>query len=120
MFATVARADELTQNIGWAQRQVCVAHMLLGHVDEAVASCERSVSENEFWATNAYMAAAYALKGDATKAAAARDRALARRPEMTVASFRQWLKEETDNAQYWERFDKTIDIGMRKAGFPEK
>ena len=121
VFPLLARMADLEPgDVGATQRRACRAYLSLGRYDEAIASCERSASEDEHWSVHVYLAAAYAQKGDAAKAAAAKDRALARKPELTIAWLRAFSRQYSDSPLYWEQFDKYLDPGLHKAGFAEK
>jgi TolB-like protein len=97
--------------------QACAAHLLLGAYDEAIVECER-VTSWDLWNVPASLAAAHAMLGDATKAAAAREMLLKVTPAFTVS-------------RYEERFGsgltprgRALDqahfvAGLRKAGVPE-
>jgi hypothetical protein len=98
----------------------CRTYLALRRYEEAIDACERGSSAGEYWVTHVYLAIAYAQTGRDAKAAAARDRALARRPEMTIAWFRQSTRQVADHPKLWEQFDTILEPGLRKAGFAEK
>ena len=117
----LARASDIDPNkVGFEQQLACRAYLALGRYDEAIASCERSASKAEHWLVHIYLAAAYAQKGDTAKAVAAKNRALTRKPEFTIAWARTWVMQISDNKLYHEQFDKYFVPGLRKAGFAEK
>ena len=120
-FPLLARAADIAPSaVGEIQRRACRAYLALGRYDEAVVSCERAASVDGHWALQTFLAVAYAQKGDAEKAAAARSRALMRKPEVTLAWFKAYAMQTSDNRQYQEQLDKYLIPGLRKAGFPEK
>ena len=102
------------------QAALCRTHLALGQFDEAIASCEKAVSGRASANQHIWLAAAYAQKGDAAKAAAERDRALARWPGLTVAAWRANNWKDSDNPNYREQYERNILSGMRKAGFAEQ
>ncbi len=119
-FPLLARAADITSNdVGFYQGVACHAYLVLGRYDEAINSCERSASDEEDWEVQLYLAVAYAMNGDTAKAKAARDRAIARKPEATVTWYRASEMHETGNETYWDQYDKHIEPGLRGAGFPE-
>jgi hypothetical protein len=66
------------------------------------------------------LAAAYGLKGDLDSAKAALAASLKLKPALrSVARMRAenpWL----GNPQYWTLQEKTINVGLRRAGFPDQ
>jgi TolB-like protein len=109
-----------TDNLGFDERVACRAYISLGRFKDAVTACERSVVEDEFWSIHLYLAVAYAQAGETAKAAAELKRAKARKPEATIAWYRELLSQITDNALYWQQHDAYFEPGLRKAGLPEK
>jgi adenylate cyclase len=117
----VARSEAINPaNVGFDQRVACRAYIALGRFDEAVRSCERSAVVDEWWSMHLYLAAAYAQKGETAKAAVERDKAIARKPEATIAWYGELLSQLTDNALYLQQYKTFMEPGLRKAGFPEK
>jgi tetratricopeptide (TPR) repeat protein len=53
-------------------RVACRAYLQLGRYDDAIAACEKSAAEDEYWTVHVYLVAAYAQKGEAAKAATAK------------------------------------------------
>jgi TolB-like protein len=113
-------ADISPTQVSLFQRVACHAYLSMGRFGDAINSCERSVTSTEPWNVSVDLAVAYANQGDAAKAAAAKVRVLARKPEFNMAWYRAWGMRQTDNKDYWEQYDKFIVPGLRKAGFAEK
>ena len=99
------------------------ALLLQSHLDNAISWFERARIANPKWpAPRAYLASAYALKGDTERAAS----------ELTEArrlSSRDWYSSVTGlkaAVGYWgvpkvrELFEATFFEGLRKAGMPEE
>lgn len=121
VLPVIARSEAVTAaNVGFDQRVACRAYIALGRFPEAVRSCERSVVEAEYWTVHLFLAAAYAQTGQTTKAAAQRDKAIARKPEVTVAWYRSLSAQITSAPGFWQQFETFMEPGVRKAGFPEK
>jgi len=60
----------------------CEAHLLAGEIDQAIATCEKaSARTNDLFAVQTTLAAAYANRGDMAKAAAAKPKCCATRPD---------------------------------------
>ena len=97
------------------------SYLLLGQADQAVHPLEAARATNErWWVPHFYLAAAYGLKGDLDSAKAALAASLKLKPALrSVARMRAenpWL----GNPQYWALQEKTINVGLRRAGFPDQ
>ena len=103
------------------QSAVCRAHLALGHYDEAINSCDKAAGGGggEDAGTQIFLAAAYAHKGEAAKALAARNRAQLLLPGITIGSWKGICSQFSDTPAYWEQQERYILPGMRKAGFSE-
>ena len=95
--------------------------MLLGNVDAAIALFRKASVANP----NAYyvylnLSGALALRGDLDEARSALAEALRLKPEVnTLARYRAstpWIT----NPGHWALRDKTLNAGLRRAGFPEE
>jgi predicted Zn-dependent protease len=66
-----------------------------------------------------YLARAYGLKGDLDRARSALAEALRLKPALrSIARMRAenpWL----NNPQYWALQERTLNLGLRRAGFPD-
>jgi adenylate cyclase len=97
------------------------SYLLLDQADQAVHPLEAARAANEqWWVPHFYLAAAYGLKGDLDSAKAALAASLKLKPALrSVARMRAenpWL----GNPQYWALQEKTINVGLRRAGFPDQ
>jgi adenylate cyclase len=65
------------------------------------------------------LAGALGFKGDIEEAKAALAEAIRLNPE--INSFARWRAHEPwiTGSQYWALLEKTLNIGLRRAGFPE-
>ena len=102
---------------GFAHRTICQANLLLGRYDAAVAACEKSAANDDWWLDQMYLTAGYAQLGNAVKAAAAKAALLAKKPTFTIEKFKA-----TDPGipGYQERAEAHFYAGLRKAGIPEQ
>ncbi|MEP6997253.1 MAG: adenylate/guanylate cyclase domain-containing protein [Betaproteobacteria bacterium] len=105
---------------GFELRVACRAYLSLRQYDEAIAACEKSAVEDDYWNVNAYLAAAYAQKGELAKAAAAGVQVLKRQPKLTIKWYKDLILQVSDNAAYRQESDEQLFAGLRKAGIPEK
>jgi class 3 adenylate cyclase/TolB-like protein len=96
-------------------------HLLLGQVDEAIelfrAAC---VASPRAYYLHLNLAGALGLRGDLDEACAALAEALRLKPEVnSLARYRTatpWIT----NPRHWALRDKTLNVGLRRAGFPDK
>ena len=93
------------------------ALLYLGRYDEAIASLERGMAFTPDWTDYMLLTAAYAMKGDATRARGAKDELLRREPGFTI----KWLLDT--RAPVSERTaaqrQQHLVAGLRRAGVPE-
>jgi adenylate cyclase len=96
-------------------------HLLLGHVDQAVDLLRKSRAANaRRYFIHLYLAGALGFRGDLDEARVALAEAMKLKPE--VSSLARWraYSPETTNAQHWALREKTLNIGLRRAGFPDE
>jgi adenylate cyclase len=104
--------------ISWPLDIRCRAYMALGRNDEAIAACEKSVGELDWWMPHLYLIAAYTHTGDAAKAAAEKAKLLQQRPGISIADFKA-LRLSNDPA-FLQQTETHLFADLRKAGIPEK
>ncbi len=104
--------------IGAVMRIACEAHLLAGHAEQAIATCEKAASLGNDPLNNLFLAAAYANHGDMPKAASAKADALRTMPGYTIARLR--AKRYSEDPEYQRLAEKYWYEGLRKAGFPQK
>jgi adenylate cyclase len=102
--------------IGGVMRMTCEAHLLAGHAEQAIATCEKAASLGNNVLNNLFLAAAYANHGDMAKAASAKADALRTMPGYTIARLR--AKRYSEDPEYQRLAEKYWYDGLRKAGFP--
>lgn len=96
-------------------------HLLLGRVDQAIDLLRTARTQNpRFWYIHAALAGALGLKGDLDEAKVALVDAIKLRPE--INSLAQWRIHApwNTNPQYWGLREKTLNVGLRRAGLPEE
>lgn len=96
----------------------CRAQLSLGRYDDAIHSCERSVTLDNKWTTYMFLTAAYAQRGEMTKALRAREQLLKLLPGFTISAVK--TMGVSDNAKFWAQTETHIFSGLRKAGLPEQ
>jgi adenylate cyclase len=114
------RLNPRDPNIGNRYRDLAVCQLLLGRVDEAVALLREARAANpRFWLTYLELAGALGLRGDIDEAKATLAEWIKLRPEInSLARFRADVP--FGNPQYWALREKTINVGLRRAGFPDE
>lgn len=95
----------------------CRAQLYLGRYAEAIDTCTRSTAYAPEWTDYMMLTAAFAMHGEAERAAQARSELLRRRPSFRIG----WLVDEApemDTVLRRQR-DAHLVAGLRKAGVPE-
>jgi tetratricopeptide (TPR) repeat protein len=95
--------------------------LLSVQVDQAIDLLQTARAANaRLWVPYFYLAGAYGLKGDLDRARSALAESLRLKPALrSIARMRAenpWLS----NPQYWALQEKTLNVGLRRAGFPDQ
>jgi adenylate cyclase len=106
------------QTLGDALYVRCRAYQALGRYDDAIATCEKSVVEDDWWGGHAYLVAAYALKGETGKADAEKRILLKQQPGLTIAALKG--QRVSNDPAYLQQTEAHLYAGLLKAGIPEK
>ena len=96
-------------------------HLLLGHVDEAIEQFRkaRAASPRAYY-LHLNLAGALGLRGDLDEARAALAEALRLKPEVNSLARYRAVTPWITNPQHWALRDKTLNVGLRLAGFPDE
>ncbi|MGY2046722.1 adenylate/guanylate cyclase domain-containing protein [Methylobacterium sp. JK268] len=96
---------------------ICHAHTHLGHWQDAITWCNRSVGRAPYWAAYIDLVVAYTFTGRTQEAAEAMAGVVKLMPGYTVQKWIEadWSRNPTFLAEY-----QTIVDGLRRAGFPER
>jgi len=91
------------------------------HVDEAIDLLRKARAENpRFWFIHFWLAGALGLQGNLDEARASLAQSLKLKPAMNSLARRRddvpWIA----NPLYWALQEKTLNIGLRRAGFPDE
>jgi Flp pilus assembly protein TadD len=108
-------------NIALAYWSLGLAHLLQGHLAEAIDWLTKARWANpRIYYIDLDLAAALALNGDLDGARIALGESLKLKPEINsmVRQRARWAY--TNNPAYRALAEKTIDVGLRKAGMPEE
>jgi adenylate cyclase len=97
-----------------------MSHLLLNDPDRAIEFLTRARAGNPHgFYVHMWLAGALGLKGDLIDAKTALAEALALKPEInSLARLREyaWM----NNPPHWALREKTMDVGLRRVGFPEE
>jgi adenylate cyclase len=98
-----------------------LCRLYVGKVDEAIDSLRKARAGNpRLPVVHLYLAGALGLRGDLDEARAALSDALKLKPEVnSLARFRAYRPWIT-NPPFWTLLEKTINVGLRRAGFPDE
>jgi adenylate cyclase len=108
----------IAPNYAWLAR----CYLLLGHLDEAIDLLRKALVANPRGSFDRLMwlAGALGLRGDLTEAKSAIAHAIELKPEISsIAQFREHTNYTADPA-YWALREKTVNVGLRRAGFPDE
>jgi tetratricopeptide (TPR) repeat protein len=90
-------------------------------VDQAIDLLRKAHAANpQFWSDKLWLAGALGLRGDLDEAKAALAEAIKLKPDMNSFTALRTSFGGTLNPQYWALREKTLDVGLRRAGFPEE
>lgn len=108
-------------NIPVAYFGLGLCHLLLDHVDQGVDFLRKARAANpRYYFIHFGLAAALGLKGDLDEARAALAEGMKLRPELnSLAAWRARRPWET-GPEFTALADKTVYVGLRRAGFPDK
>jgi adenylate cyclase len=111
--------DPSGRDIAFLLRQKCKAYSYLGQYEKAIATCEKSATDQQFLAPFVYLTANYAHLGEMDKATSAKTQLLKLNPGFTIT--RLTLSLPPPRNPVWVQQAETYVIpGLRKAGIPEK
>jgi adenylate cyclase len=115
------RLNPRDPNIARPYANLGLCHLLLSHVDEAIDLLKQARAANpRFYWIHHLLAGALGCKGDLDEARAALAEGIKLNPE--VKSFARWraYMPWITGLQHWELLEKTLNIGLRRAGFPDE
>jgi adenylate cyclase len=96
-------------------------HLLLGHVDEAVELFRKAcVASPRAYYVHLNLSGGLGLRGDLNEARAALAEAIRLKPEVNSLARYRAVTPWITNPQHWALRDKTLNVGLRRAGFPDE
>ena len=103
--------------ISWPLDIRCRASMALGRYDDAIAACEKSVGELDWWMPHLYLVAAYTQNAETAKAGAEKAKLLRLRPGASIADFKDLGL--SNDPVFLKQTETHLYAGLRKAGIQE-
>ena len=98
-----------------------MCHLVLNRVDEAIDLLRKARAENpRFWFIHFWLAGAFGLKSDLDEARTALAESLRLKPEMNSLARRRADVPWVANPSYWALQEKSLNVGLRRAGFPDE
>ena len=96
-------------------------HLLLGHLDQAIELLRKARAANpRSFGIHLSLAGALSLRGDLDGARAEIAESIKLKPEVnSLAAWRSYIPQIT-NPPYWALREKTVNVGLRRAGFLEE
>jgi len=121
-FEYALQLNPKAQNVWFNYFWLGDCHLLLGQTDEATDFLRKSrAASPRFWAPHLFLAAALALRGDADEAKAALAESLKLKPEYnSLAQLSAKASNWNASPQFAALREKTVDVGLRRAGMPDE
>jgi TolB-like protein/tetratricopeptide (TPR) repeat protein len=108
-------------NIGPFYAILGECHLLLGDVDQGIALLRKGNALNpQVWWIYLYLAGGLGLRGDLHEARPALAESLRLKPDINSLAAQRAAFPSITNPDYLALADKTINLGLRRAGFPEE
>jgi adenylate cyclase len=96
-------------------------HLLLGHVDQALDLLRKARAENpRTYYIHLWLAGALGCKGDIDEAKAALAQSLKLNPEINSFAAQRAHAPYHANPLLWALREKTLNVGLRRIGFPDE
>jgi len=108
-------------NIAVFYRLLGECHLLLDHVDQAIDLMRKARAANpQLWFIHLYLAGALGLRGDLDEARAALSESLRLKPDISSFARLSAAVPANANPDYQKLAEKTVNLGLRRAGFPDE
>jgi tetratricopeptide (TPR) repeat protein len=94
--------------------------LLLGRVDQAIDLLQTArAADTRSWVPYFYLAGAYGLQGDLDQARSALAESIRLKPPIKSLDRMRVENAWLSNSQYWALQEKTLNLGLRRAGLPD-
>jgi tetratricopeptide (TPR) repeat protein len=115
------RRDPHDPNITTLYWALGTCHLLLGQADEAIEFLGKARAANSrLWFPHLYLAGAFGLRGDIDEARAALAQSIKLNPAISSLSRMRAYNAWITNSDHWTLQEKTLNVGLRRAGLPDE
>jgi adenylate cyclase len=115
------RRDPHDPNITTLYWALGTCHLLLGQADEAIEFLGKARAANSrLWFPHLYLAGAFGLRGDIDEARAALAQSIKLNPAVSSLSRMRAYNAWITNSDHWTLQEKTLNVGLRRAGLPDE
>jgi adenylate cyclase len=115
------RLNPRDPNLSSSHATLGLCHLLLGHLDYAIDLLRKARAENpRQYYNHLWLAGALGLKGDLDEAKAALAESLKLTPEINSFAAQRANVPWVANPPHWALREKTLNVGLRRIGFPEE
>ena len=114
------RLDPQDPNMSTLYWALGTCHLLLGQVDKAIDFLGKARAANSrLWFPHLYVAGAFGLRGDVEPARAALAESITLKPEINSVARMRVYNAWITNSEHWALQEKTLNVGLRRAGLPD-
>jgi adenylate cyclase len=118
---TAIRLNPRESGIAGCYWALGTCHVLLGQVDQAIDLLKMSRALNsQRYFIHLYLAGALGFKGDLEEARTVLAEAIKLKPEVNTLERWRAYSPGITNPQHWALVEKTLNAGLRRAGFPDE
>jgi adenylate cyclase len=114
------RLNPFDPNVAVFYATLASSHLLLGHVDQSIDLFRKAIAANPSCYCHLDLARALGLRGDLDEARAELAESLKLNPGFNSFAALHAAGLSVTNSDYLALADKTINLGLRRAGFPEE
>jgi adenylate cyclase len=114
------RLNPFDPNVAVFYATLATSHLLLGHVDQSIDLFRKAIAANPSCYCHLDLAGALGLRGDLDEARAELAESLKLNPGFNSFAALHAAGLSVTNSDYLALADKTINLGLRRAGFPEE
>ena len=114
------RRDPHDPNIATLYWALGTCHLLLGQADEAIEFLAKARAANSrLWFPHLYLAGAFGLRDNIDEARAALAQSIKLNPTVSSLSRMRAYNAWITNSDHWALQEKTLNVGLRRAGLPD-
>jgi tetratricopeptide (TPR) repeat protein len=115
------RRDPHDPNISALYWALGTCHLLLGQTEEAIEFLGKARAANSrLWFPHLYLAGAFGLRGNIDEARAALAQSIKLNPAVSSLSRMRTYNAWLTNSDHWALQEKTLNVGLRRAGLPDE